>query len=405
MKRAEFLRFAAVAAAVIFAGCALPRRIPPSVPSISLIPSSRLPTIADDADTESLAKAAAHDLAYLHSLGSATVRLGDLNVDVSRLIDSVNALVAAKRESKDDAEFSARIAREFDVYKVSSSSWSGKAFFSSYYVPIIDASPKRTAKFRFPLYKRPPDLVDVDLAQFNSKFAGEKIVGRVAGGRLVPYYDRKAIDVDNVLAGKGLESAWLGDIFDRLDMQIQGSGILRYPDGTFMMAKYAANNGQPFKSVGLAMIHAGLLSRADISKAAIQQYLAGHPREAGSIVAQDPRTAFHDVVPAPDDGEPVGNIQQPLVAGRSIAIDPKFTPLGAIAFINVERDRADADGKIVGKDQTRRFVFCQDIGGAISGPGRVDFFAGHGEQAKAEASHLWKTGELYLLLKKSPSTN
>ena len=60
----------------------------------------------------------------------------------------------------------------------------------------------------------------------------------------------------------------------------------------------------------------------------------------------------------------------------------------------------DAEGNLLGKKQDSRFVFCQDTGGAIKGPGRVDFFAGNGEKARTFAFKLWDTGVLYLLVLK-----
>ncbi len=77
-------------------------------------------------------------------------------------------------------------------------------------------------------------------------------------------------------------------------------------------------------------------------------------------------------------------------AGRSIAVDPRYIPLGAPVWLDL--DRAEADGLWI----------AQDTGGAIKGPGRVDIYVGHGKQADAMAPLQWSDGKLYLLVKKVP---
>ena len=53
----------------------------------------------------------------------------------------------------------------------------------------------------FPVYKRPPELVEVDLGQFAESLKGKRIRGRVANATLVPYFDRSEIE-DGALAGR-----------------------------------------------------------------------------------------------------------------------------------------------------------------------------------------------------------
>ena len=99
----------------------------------------------------------------------------------------------------------------------------------------------------------------------------------------------------------------------------------------------------------------------------------------------------------PEEG-PDGTYGFPLTGWRSVAVDNALVPMGTLAFMSVTAPDVDAKGALLGRKQDNRFVFCQDTGGAIKGPGRVDFFAGNGEKARTFAFKLWDPGVLYLLV-------
>ncbi len=90
---------------------------------------------------------------------------------------------------------------------------------------------------------------------------------------------------------------------------------------------------------------------------------------------------------------PIGALGVPLSAGRSMAVDPRATPLGAPVFI---------DGMQPGnKGPMRRLVFAQDTGGAIRGSVRGDFFWGFGDKAGKMALATNQPVRMWLLLPKS----
>ena len=116
--------------------------------------------------------------------------------------------------------------------------------FSAYHEHTLTASLKRSRTFRYPLYARPKELVDVFLDKFSSKNKGERIVGKKEGAELVPYYTRKDIDSGGILKGRGLEIAWAKDPMEILFLQIQGSGWIELPDSTQTYhIRYAGDNG------------------------------------------------------------------------------------------------------------------------------------------------------------------
>lgn len=371
-------------------------------PSLRLVPPGQWPRFHDAMTKKSLAKAASKSLAYLKQSESTRpyYRIGDKDIAVGELEATAEAIPRIVEQAKDDEELNALLRQDFDLYQSAGSDGKGKVVFSSYYQPILSASARRTEKYKYPIYRKPKDLVLVDLGAFG-RANGDPLLGRVSkDGRLVPYFNRRDIDVNKALAGRGLEIAWLADPFDRLDLHIEGSGILRFPGGKMMLAKYAATNSLPYKSVGSVIIGSGIMSKSDFTRERFQQYLKDHPEGAPWILEQDPRYTFFSLQPLPEGGEPFGTIGQSLTPGRSIAIDPKIIPLGSLAYFETSMPQADEAGRLLGVFPTSRFAVCQDTGGAIQGPGRVDIYIGHGAQAKTMATNQWAEGKLYILLKK-----
>ena len=82
-----------------------------------------------------------------------------------------------------------------------------------------------------------------------------------------------------------------------------------------------------------------------------------------------------------------------LTAGRSLAVDRAFIPLGVPIWLDVRQ-------RFAPNDEIRRLVVAQDTGGAIKGPVRGDLFWGHGKEAASGAGAMNARGRYYLLLPK-----
>jgi membrane-bound lytic murein transglycosylase A len=378
----------------------------PSGPALRLLAPAEYPDFHESFQSKGgLIKAAKKALAYLEGPSAPRlVKLADRDYGAGELAASLEAVIALAKTAATQDEFADAIKEGFDVFASNGSDGAGKVIFSSYYQPSLAASRKKTPKYFVPLYKRPADMVDVDLGDFDKSLAGRSFEGRVdkKTRNLVPYFSRGEIDVKKALAGKGLELAWLKDKYDVLDLHIQGSGILRFPDGKEMLAKFAATNGQPYNSVGRLLIAANVFTKDNITRDKIRDYLHEHPEAEDWLLEQDPRYTFFDLAPLPADGEPFGALNQSLVPARSIAIDPALFPLGALAFFTTTAPQADKEGRLLGLFPSSRFAVCMDTGGAIKGPGRVDIYAGHGKQAETTARNQWSDGRLYFLVKKLP---
>jgi membrane-bound lytic murein transglycosylase A len=270
----------------------------------------------------------------------------------------------------------------------------GQVLVTGYYEPVIAGAPVPSEQVRVPVHGRPADLVAARLRDFHETLPDERIAGRVEGGRLVPYYTRRQIQEEGALDGRGLEIAWVRDRVDLFFVEVQGSGAIRYPDGTELRIGYAGSNGRPYRSIGRLLIEEGRVPADRMSMQAIRAYLAANPHEVSRILAHNESYVFFRVLDTP----PLGNLGVPVTGGRSIATDYRLFPPGALAFLETTRPEVDADGRVGEGEPLRRFVLNQDTGGAIRGPGRVDFFWGRGEEAERLAGPMQQRGRLYFLV-------
>lgn len=262
----------------------------------------------------------------------------------------------------------------------------GEDVLTGYYEPELRGSTTRRGPYQTPLYARPPELVEVDLGQFVKDLRGRRTAGVVQDGRLQPFFDRAAI-VGGVLAGRGLELAWVDDPADAFFLQIQGSGRVRLPDGGVLRLGYAAQNGHPYYAIGRALVENGTLTREAVSMQAIRSWLAAAaPAEAGVLMDRNPSYVFFRPLPdLPAEAGPLGALGAPLTPGRSLAVDRTRMPLGAPVWV-------------AGAVPLRRLVVAQDTGGAIRGAARADLFTGWGDAAGAEAGGMRDRAALFVLL-------
>ncbi len=258
----------------------------------------------------------------------------------------------------------------------------GKAFATGYYEPEILASRTRQPGYDTPIYKRPPELVEVDLGSFASDLKGRRIRGEVKGGSLVMYADRTGIE-EGKLANRGLEIAWAKDPVEFFFLQIQGSGRLRFPDGSVARIGYDSQNGHPYTGIGRLMKDRGLVT--DASMQGIARYLRANPVEGQKIMRENKSFVFFREEPR----GPLGAMGYTVIAESSVAADPKYIPLGAPVWLSM--DRAEPNGLWI----------AQDTGGAIRGANRVDTFWGAGDRAVGIAGGMAARGSALLFLPKA----
>jgi membrane-bound lytic murein transglycosylase A len=259
----------------------------------------------------------------------------------------------------------------------------GKAHATGYFEPEIAGCRTRQPGCEVPVYKRPADLVDVDLGAFSDDLKGKSIRGKVNGTKLVQYDDRAAIEGGS-LAGRGLEIAYTNDVIEFFFLQIQGSGRLKLPDGGVMRIGYDSQNGRGYTGIGRLMKDRGLI--ADGSMQGIIAYLRANPEEGRKIMQENKSFIFFRELTG---AGPLGAMGYPVVGEASAAVDPKFVPLGAPLWLSM--DRAEPNG----------IWIAQDTGGAIKGANRIDTFWGAGDRARAIAGGMSARGAALIFLPKA----
>lgn len=273
---------------------------------------------------------------------------------------------------------------------------SGEGVYTGYFEPLYEASRMRGGRFTAPLHTRPDDLVDVDLGAFRDALSGERIAGRIAGNRLVPYADRKAIN-EGAIDQQTKVLAWL-DPNDLFFLQIQGSGRLVFTDGEEMRVGYDGANGQGYLAIGRVLVQREELSLEEVSMQSIRAWLdrAG-PAAARELRETNASYVFFRPLDAPEAGlGPPGAQGLALTPGRSLAVDRRFHAMGAPVYVDIRAD--EEEGQSIRSGAIRRLMIAQDTGGAIRGPVRGDFFWGAGEDAARRAGEMNATGEMYVLL-------
>jgi len=274
---------------------------------------------------------------------------------------------------------------EFVPYAVVSSESGDSGLITGYYEPIIDGSRTPSAAHRYPIYGVPADLVVVDLGAVSAETRPLRLRGRLDGRRLVPYYSRGEIDARGDFAAPVI--AWSGDPVELFFLQIQGSGQVRLENGERIRVGYADQNGHPYRSLGRHLIERGELVLEQASMQGIKVWAAANPQKLQEALNQNPSYVFFRELPATDG--PIGALNIPLHAERSLAVDRRFVPLGAPVYL--------ATTFPLSEEPLERLMSAHDTGGAIRGVVRADFYWGTGPEAGAQAGRMRQQGRMWLL--------
>jgi membrane-bound lytic murein transglycosylase A len=238
------------------------------------------------------------------------------------------------------------------------------ALFTGYYEPELDGSRRRTARYRYPLYRTPSEARDG------------------------VWVSRREIEQGRLLEGRGLEIAWVDDPVDLFFLQVQGSGRIRLTDGSVIRVGYGGRNGQPYRSIGQELVRRGVYEPHEVSAEVIRSWVRRNPAAGRDLMYHNPSYIFFREVEIADAAlGPLGAMNRSITPLRTIAVDPLHTPLGAPVWI--EKD---------GAGPMRRLMVAQDTGGAIRGTQRADIFFGFGDAAGEAAGRVRDPGRMIVLL-------
>ncbi len=279
--------------------------------------------------------------------------------------------------------------RYFTPWRTSTPEGETSGLITGYYEPLLHGSRLRHDAFQVPLYAPPDDLLVIDLSSIHPELRNMRLRGRLDGRRGVPYYSRADIE-RGVAPVAGKELLWVDDAVEAFFLQIQGSGRVALDTGESVRVSYSDQNGHPYVSIGRVLIDRGEVPPGEASMQRIQAWGRSHPERLPELLNQNPSYVFFRALPDdhPELGPP-GALGVPLVARRSIAVDPRFIALGAPVFLATTEPSTDVP--------LQRLVFAQDTGGAIRGPVRADFFWGFGNDAGQQAGRMRQSGRLWVL--------
>jgi len=357
---------------------------------------------------------------------------------------------ARQIDGKDSLAIRAFFEREFSVYQIRDDDRRPDGVVTGYFEPEIAGSRKYKPPYIYPVYGQPEDMLyldtrklppgtgvvaaqvqgrevsvlsgpnagaqgtyTLDLSQVSRNTLDRKMRLRIEGRRLLPYYTRQEIETRGAPNSRVL--AFVNSANALYEMQIQGSGRIRLPDGAILRLGYAEQNGYAFRpmlaSNAKVRTRGGAIELEadddddesnDITAVRVRGFRLSLPASNGPVAVPgrriagaagsgitDPSYVFFREIPANLDG-PIGALGVPLKPGRSIAVDPRSTPLGYPVFV---ASRLPSSG-----ERMQRLTIAQDTGGAIRGALRADYFFGNGRQAAQQARRMKQRGQLWVLL-------
>lgn len=237
--------------------------------------------------------------------------------------------------------------------------------FTGYFEPELDGDLYPSARFQYPIYAMPPEAEEIR-----------------------PWLTRREILDGDVMRDRGLEIAWVDDPVELFFLQIQGSGRIRLPDGSYLRVGYRGANGHDYRSVGVELVRRGVYEPHQVSADVIKNWVRRNPEDGRELLYHNPSYVFfREVSRVPADKGPLGAMNRSITAMRSVAVDPAYVPLGAPVWL--EKD---------GKQPLRRLMIAQDTGSAIKGTQRADVFFGTGDKAGRAAGRLRDPGRMLVLM-------
>lgn len=392
---ATFVALLQAVALLLVTGCAWRPPADKPVPALERLDPRDYPDFADGLFLDNLVYGIDQSLAYLDRVPAERVfRFGDDTYTAMHLRRSLVVLRDTVAGRPDPSAINRVIARHFRVYRSTGGPERGRVLFTGYYEPHLNGSLTPDARYRFPVYALPRDLMVIDLSPFADDLKDKRIVGRLQGNTVVPYLDRQAIESDGEFARQATTIAWVDDRLDLFFLHIQGSGRIYLNTGGVIRVHYHGANGRPYRSIGRLLIDQGKIPADEMSMQRLKAYLQDHPDEVDAVLHHNPSYVFFKT----ETSGPIGAIGVDLTPGRSVAVDRRVFPMAAPAFLQTQIPVVDGSGRIDRWVDFSAFALNQDTGGAISGPGRVDIFWGNGPYAEIAAGHLQHHGQFYVLI-------
>lgn len=387
-------RFAAIVSACLFTACAtapISPTLPPSQPAIIPAPSPPpeqplTKSIRKPAQWSELKGWIEDDLisawqAFLQSCVALDKRTAWQKICRS----------AASLQKPDNSAIRKFFEAHFTPHQIINTDNTAEGLITGYYEPLLKGSRRPSNQYRFPVYTAPDGLLTIELGAAYPELKELRLRGRLNGRKIVPYYTRAEIMNDPKLLN-GYELLWVEDEVELFFLHVQGSGRIVLDTGETMKIGFADQNGYPYNSIGKILVQRGELPLEKASMQGIKQWGQQNPDKLPELLQQNARYVFFRELPS-DLAGPIGALGVPLTAGRSIAIDPQSIPQGAPVFLATTWPNSNKP--------LNRLMMAQDVGSAIKGGVRADFFWGFGHEAGVQAGKMKQPGKMWVLLPKN----
>jgi membrane-bound lytic murein transglycosylase A len=234
--------------------------------------------------------------------------------------------------------------------------------FGGYFTPVLEVNDKPTAEYKYPVYAKPQGKA--------------------------PLPSRSEI-IHGALKGQGLEIAWTNSPVDYHFIQVQGSGVMRYPDGHTQLLGFAGKNGLPYTSIGRYMQEKGYLRTDNTSNAAVHQWLKLNPDKLDEILNVNQSFVFF----RPVNDTLRGSSGLPVLPGHTVSVDTSIIPFGSILL--AELALRDNKGKIVQHEW--RLLLATDRRSGNQDNINLSIYTGAGEEAKQQAQRFFPAGRAFIL--------
>lgn len=293
------------------------------------------------------------------------------------------ASIAAFREllakSTSASQFQEAVYEQFDIWQTRGYDDKGTVLFTGYFSPELNASPTRTERFAYPLYKCPPDLV-------RDSYTGEPLGRRLPDGTIDQWGTRKELMDSGTFTGT--ELVWLESPLDVYIAEVNGSAKLIFADNSVKYIGYAGKTGREYKGLGKSLVEAGVLTKEQLSLSAIKRLYQKDPATVQKYMDENQNMVFFQYY----DGKtwPSGSIGVPVTDRATMATDKKIFPAGLVMLVDTKSPN------YAGQMETfNRFMVDQDTGGAIRAAGRGDIYMGVGAAAEILAGGQVCEGTFY----------
>ena len=242
-----------------------------------------------------------------------------------------------------------------------------------------------------PIYKKPPNILSVNLEKFGEEYKAKKITGMIINNDFIPVPSRKIIENEHMFKDHIL--AYIDDPALAYFLHIQGSGLITLKSGEKLSVGYAGDNGKNYYSIGKELIEDGIIKKEDMSMQAILVWMRNNKSAALELMQKNKRFIFFKERNNLDP--PKGSSGTSVTPMHSAAVDNSFIPYHLPLWIQVDRFYNDRQDK-----QLTNIFISQDSGSAIKGLTRMDLFLGKGKKAEEIAGNLNSKGKIWTLIPK-----